>query len=116
MNCEFGAVPGLSSLLPASLLSAPTAFAQLQPARPCTCLQVTMEGVYINSGIPYMLDADGKLDLSSLCLRSISLQGVYGLVDQDTSRTKQPWETTKAAMKAFLKEKCPDVLGSELSP
>ena len=75
-----------------------------------------MEWVYINDGPPYVPDEYGRLDLSSLGLRSITLQGVVDLVDQDTSRTKRSWEATKATLKAVLKERCPDALGSKLSP
>ena len=45
-----------------------------------------------------------------------SLQGVPGLVHEDTSKTKQTWEATKALLLAALRNKCLDDLGSKLRP
>ena len=58
-------------------------------------------------------DPDGILDLSSLRLGFISLQGMGALVDEDTSKTKRTWRATKALLLAALH---PDALGSRLCP
>ena len=54
-----------------------------------------MGEVYINEDQePFVLEEDGRLDLSGLGLTysSISLQGKKGLVDTGTGKTKRAWE------------------------
>ena len=81
------------------------------------CLQVVyIRGGHITGVECVSPDPDGILDLSSLCLLSISLQGVPGLVHEDTSKTKQTWEATKALLLAALRSEGLEALGSKLSP
>lgn len=71
--------------------------------------------VYINDdGEPYMLEKDGRLDLSGFGWHypSISLQGIKGLVNKDTGITKRNW----AELLEVLPANGQAELGTQLNP
>ena len=112
---QFSAPPWLLHMLeiPSSLLRCQPAYALLSSA-PVSAGD-RMDEVYINKEEePFVLEVDGRLDLSGLGLlySSISLQGKKGLVDKDTGMTKRPW--------AELLQKLPSdslaVLGTRQNP
>ena len=74
-----------------------------------------MTAVYINDdGEPYVLEEDGRLDLSGFGWHhpSISLQGKKGLVNEVTGITKQKWAELLEILPADGQAK----LGTQLNP